>query len=86
VLPPLCPLNVSAADFSHADELITRSKRATGSWLDEGGPDLPMPQRFVSLQGLDPDRTVEVEKPKSVRAKPRGSHVRPTERGIRRRA
>ena len=30
VLPPLCPLKVSAADFSHADELITRSKRATG--------------------------------------------------------
>ena len=30
VLPPLCPLTVSPADFSHADELITRSKRATG--------------------------------------------------------
>jgi NTE family protein len=50
VLPPLCPLTVSPADFSHADELITRSKRATGVWLDEGGPDLPMPQRFLSMQ------------------------------------
>ena len=49
VLPPLCPLNVSAADFSHADELIARARRATGSWLDEGGPDLPTPERFLSL-------------------------------------
>jgi NTE family protein len=49
VLPPLCPLKVSAADFGHADELIARAKRATASWLDEGGPDLPMPQRFLSM-------------------------------------
>jgi len=49
VLPPLCPLKVSAADFSHADELITRAKAATGSWLDAGGPQLPLPQRFLSL-------------------------------------
>ena len=49
VLPPLCPLKVSAADFSHADELIARAKKATGLWLDEGGPDLPMPERFLSM-------------------------------------
>ena len=49
VLPPLCPLKVSAADFSHADELIIRAHKATGSWLDSGGPDLPMPQRFLSM-------------------------------------
>ena len=49
VLPPLCPLKVSAADFRHADELITRAKVATGSWLDSGGPDLPLPQRFLSM-------------------------------------
>jgi NTE family protein len=54
VLPPLCPLKVSAADFSHADELISRSKRATGSWLDEGGPDLLTPQRFLSLHDHNP--------------------------------
>lgn len=54
VLPPLCPLKVSAADFSHADELISRSKRATGSWLDEGGTDLPMPQQFLSLHDHNP--------------------------------
>jgi NTE family protein len=49
VLPPLCPLTVSPADFSHADELISRSREATGSWLDSGGPDLPAPQRFLSM-------------------------------------
>jgi NTE family protein len=49
VLPPLCPLKVSAADFSHADELIARAKRATGAWLDAGGPDLPKPERFLSM-------------------------------------
>jgi NTE family protein len=49
VLPPLCPLKVSAADFSHADELIARAKKATGSWLDEGGPDLPEAERFLSM-------------------------------------
>jgi NTE family protein len=51
VMPPLCPLKVSAADFSHADELITRAYKATGSWLDSGGPDLPAPQRFLSMHG-----------------------------------
>ena len=49
VLPPLCPLGVSAADFSHADELIARARTATGSWIDAGGPDLPTPQRFLSM-------------------------------------
>jgi Predicted esterase of the alpha-beta hydrolase superfamily len=29
-MPPLWPLKVSAADFSHADELIARAKKATG--------------------------------------------------------
>ena len=60
VLPPLCPLKVSAADFSHADQLITRAKEATGAWLDAGGPDLPTPQRFLSMHDHDrrglPDR------------------------------
>ena len=49
VLPPLCPLKVSAADFSHADQLITRAKEATAAWLEAGGPDLPMPQRFLAM-------------------------------------
>jgi len=49
VLPPLCPLAVSSIDFSHAGELIERARRATGAWIDSGGPTLPAPERFLSL-------------------------------------
>jgi len=49
VLPPLCPLAVSSADFRHARELITRARRATHGWLDEGGHRRPHPERFLSL-------------------------------------
>ena len=38
VLPPLCPLDVSPADFSHSRELIERSYRATDKWLDGDHP------------------------------------------------
>jgi NTE family protein len=49
VLPPLCPMTVSSADFTHAGELIERAYSATGRWLDSGGPALPAPERFLSL-------------------------------------
>lgn len=49
LIPPLCPVSVSAADFSHAAHLIQRSHRASTTWLEEGGPDLPTPARFLSL-------------------------------------
>ena len=49
LLPPLCPLSISAVDFGHAGELIERAHLATGRWLDSGGPDLPAPERFLSL-------------------------------------
>lgn len=49
VLPPLCPLRVSAADFGHAAQLIRRSHAATTKWLDEGGVELPAQERFLSL-------------------------------------
>lgn len=49
VLPPLCPLAVSATDFSHASELIDRARNSTGSWLDSGSTSLPDPERFLSL-------------------------------------
>ena len=49
VLPPLCPLAVSPIDFSQAGALIRRSHRATTEWIDSGGPDLPGPERFLSL-------------------------------------
>jgi len=34
VIPPLCPMTVSPADFSHAGELIERSRVEAGMWLD----------------------------------------------------
>lgn len=36
-LPPLCPLSVSAYDFSHAGDLIERAAEQTHRWLDRGG-------------------------------------------------
>lgn len=49
VLPPLCPLGISSADFGHATELTARAHRATGSWLDDGRDHLAHPERFLSL-------------------------------------
>jgi NTE family protein len=49
VLPPLCPLTVSSVDFRHGALLVERARAATGKWLDEGGPRLPHPERFLSL-------------------------------------
>ncbi|MGQ0618056.1 MAG: patatin-like phospholipase family protein [Acidimicrobiia bacterium] len=49
VLPPLCPLSVSSTDFRHGVLLIERARTATERWLDEGGPRLAHPERFLSL-------------------------------------
>jgi NTE family protein len=49
VLPPLCPLGVSPADFSRAGELIARARQATGEWLDGGRDHQRSPERFLSL-------------------------------------
>jgi NTE family protein len=49
VLPPLCPLSVSSADFRHGALLVEQARTATGRWLDQGGPRLPHPERFLSL-------------------------------------
>jgi NTE family protein len=49
VLPPLCPLSVSSTDFRHGALLVERARTATGRWLDEGGPRLAHPERFLSL-------------------------------------
>jgi NTE family protein len=49
LLPPLCPLAVSAADFSHAKELIIRARRSSLRWIDSGGTDFPDPERFLAL-------------------------------------
>lgn len=34
VVPPLCPLSVSPADFSRSGELVERALRSTREWLD----------------------------------------------------
>jgi NTE family protein len=49
VLPPLCPLPVSSADFRFARWLIDRSRSSTGRWLDAGYHRLPYPERFLGL-------------------------------------
>ena len=36
-VPPLCPLAVSAYDFSRAHELIERAAQSTRRWLEDGG-------------------------------------------------
>jgi NTE family protein len=61
VLPPLCPLAVSSADFSKAGELIDRAHGAAGRWIDSGGPSLPAPERFLSLHHHRPDATSAIE-------------------------
>ncbi len=49
VLPPLCPLSVSAIDFGQAHELIARSAHASRRWLAQGMDTLPAQERFLSL-------------------------------------
>jgi NTE family protein len=49
VIPPLCPLSVSGADFGHAAELIGRARRVSAEWLDSGADALPSPDRFLGL-------------------------------------
>ena len=36
VVPPLCPLSVSPADFTHTSALISRAHLATRAWLQAG--------------------------------------------------
>jgi len=54
VLPPLCPLSVSSADFRYGGLLIDRARIATTRWLDAGQDQLPHPERFLSLHDHPP--------------------------------
>jgi NTE family protein len=49
VLPPLCPLAISSADFRHGAELVARARRSTGRWLDAEHPSDEHPERLLSL-------------------------------------
>jgi NTE family protein len=57
VLPPLCPLSVSSADFRYGALLIERAQTDTARWLDAGTHRLPHPERFLSLHHHPPTRT-----------------------------
>jgi NTE family protein len=54
VLPPLCPLDVSPADFSQSADLIMRARAVAGSWLDGGNPSPRHPERLLSLHAHSP--------------------------------
>jgi NTE family protein len=49
VLPPLCPLDISPADFSQSNDLIERARSVAGTWLDGGNPSPRHPERLLSL-------------------------------------
>lgn len=51
VLPPLCPLRISAVDFRHAAELSRRAHESSARWLDSGAARLPRPERILGLHG-----------------------------------
>jgi NTE family protein len=65
VVPPLCPLETSAYDFTKTADLIDRAERSTLRWLDAGG--------------LDADRVPAELHPHTHRSvgSPRVSRVRP---------
>ena len=49
VLPPLCPLSVSAADFRYGSLLVARARASTSRWLKRAEPRPANPERFLSL-------------------------------------
>ena len=51
VLPPLCPLRISAVDFRHAAELGRRAHASAADWLDSGAARRPRPERILGLHG-----------------------------------
>ena len=74
LVPPLCPVSVSAADFSQAAELIHRARHASADWVADGGLELPQPARFLSLHEhwTRPHRTQDTTLPaRDVVAAPR---------------
>ena len=54
LLPPLCPLSVSAADFSRAPELIRRGRESSAAWLARGGTGRAHPEQFLRLHDHGP--------------------------------
>jgi NTE family protein len=51
VLPPLCPLRISATDFRHAEELRHRARASSAAWLDGGAAGRAHPERVLGMHG-----------------------------------
>jgi NTE family protein len=49
VLPPLCPLRISAIDFRHAAHLCRRAHACAADWLDSGAAYRPRPERILGM-------------------------------------
>ena len=49
LLPPLCPLTISSADFDHAAELVERGRTSSEAWIADGGLARARPSRYLSL-------------------------------------
>jgi len=47
IVPPLCPIRIAPADFSHAGELIERAHTLTRHWLADGAPQLPAASKLA---------------------------------------
>jgi NTE family protein len=66
VIPPLCPLTVTASDFGHAAVLIRRARLASAEWLGSGSDQLPDPEQFLALHTHRP-QVVEQPGPATAR-------------------
>ncbi len=75
VLPPLCPLRISAIDFRHAAELRRRAHASASAWLDSGQAARPHPERILGLHG-HPARPAHRDAPvgRSASHVPLGAH------------
>jgi NTE family protein len=55
VVPPLCPLSISPADFSHSAELIERARTQTDAWLETATPTAGQ-SRLLTVHSHSPNR------------------------------
>ncbi len=84
VLPPLCPLSVSSADFSHGAELIDRARESTTHWLDRPGPPPDHPEAVLALHGHQHGHDARPHRSMPVTATPEPTPLNPTKKGTNR--
>lgn len=56
VVPPLCPVAITPADFGHADDLISRARAATERWLADPAPSCLHPSALLEPHDHRHDR------------------------------